>query len=315
MVAATLVALCVASCGGGSSPEKTSGSPSSSLEVAIAAGVSTTAVQGRPIGVVSVAGQPWIALSGSGSVATPTTTVAVGSIPLRLAAAEDGVWVTVFGDGSLARIARDSHVVQRINLGDGAEPEGIAVDGPRLWVVDQAAGALLALDARTGRRTHRVEVGYGPRLVDLATNDVWVTTYGTDGVTAVRRDDVTVRVARTEVCRGVQGIAQAGATAWVACTDDDVILGLDAKSLVEVARFPLRSADAVIADGDRVVAIGQVGPTALLIDSAKRRVEQTLVLGDAPMVGDGNVDAALEGNRLFVTHPDTETLYQVTLTP
>lgn len=270
---------------------------------------------GRPIGVVSLAGLPWVALSGAGSVATPASTVKVGPIPLRLAAAENGVWVSVFGDGSLARIATDSRVVQRIDLGDGAEPEGVAVDGPRLWVVDQGDGALLALDARTGRRTHRIEVGDGPRLLALGAKDVWVTTYGTGAVTAVRRAGVTVRITRAQVCRGVQGIVQAGTTVWVACTEDDVILGLDATTLAEVARFPLRGADAVVAVGDRVVAVGQVGPTALVIDAARRRVAQTLVLGDARSVSDGNVDAALAGDRLLVTHPDTEILYEVALTP
>lgn len=225
------------------------------------------------------------------------------------------MWVTVFGDGSLARVGSDSSVVQRIDLGDDAEPEGVAVDGRRLWVVDQGGDALLALDARSGRRIRRVEVGYEPRLLALGTKDVWVTTYGTGGVTAVRRDDVTVRVARTDVCRGIQGVAQAGATLWVACTNDDVLLGLDARTLVKVARFPLHKADAVVADGKRVVAVGQVGPTALIVDAASRRVEQTLGLGDAQIISDGNVDATLAGDRLFVTHPDTETLYQVTLAP
>lgn len=315
MVVAALLAMGVASCADGPSPEVPQSSAAQSPTPAVAPGVSTKVIEGRPIGVAVVAGKPWVALSGSGSVATPTSTVAVGPIPLRLAAARDGVWVTVFGGGSLARIDTDSRVAQRIDLQEGAEPEGVVVDGDRLWVVDQAEGALLALNSGTGRRTHQVEVGYGPRLAALGPKDVWVTTYGTGGVTAVARKNATIRVSRTEVCRGVQGIAQAGTTVWVVCTNDNVVLGLDVQSLTEVARFPLRSADAVTTDGSRIVAVGQVGPTALVIDSANRRLEQTLLLGNAQIVSDGNVDAALDQGRLFVTHPDTETLYQVTLPP
>lgn len=302
-----------ASCASADRPQPTVESGPSSGSAPVAMGVTNTQVPGRPIGVVSVEGEPWVALSGVGSVLTPAGKVNVGEIPLRVAVAKDGVWVSVFGDGSLVRVTSDARVVQRVDLGVGAEPEGVAADGERLWVVDQNDGALLALDARTGARTGRVEVGYGPRLLTVGPNDVWVTTYGTGGVSAVDRQDVTVRVARTDVCRGVQGIAQTAGVVWVACTTDNVVLALSTESLTEVARFPLPNADAVVAQGDRVIAVGQKGPTALVIDARMLRVDQTLLLGDAPIVGDGNIDAALDHDHLFVTHPETNTLYDLTL--
>lgn len=277
--------------------------------------VTSEAVPGRPIGVVGVDGQAWYALSGDDAVARPNGTTAVGSIPLRLAAAPEGAWVSVFGEGAVVLVGRDGRIIRQLQLPMGAEPEGLVLDGNTLWVVDQAEDALLRFDARTGRRLGRVEVGTAPRLAAVGAQDVWVTTYGTGAVTGVGRRDRKLRVTRPEVCRGVQGVAEAKGVVWVACTLDDVVVGLDHITLKEVARVPLEDADAVTTDGRRVFAIGQSGPTLAVIDAQRKDLQYTQALDNASAVGDGNVDAALVGGDLVVTHPDAGRVYRVGLTP
>lgn len=277
--------------------------------------VTSDPVQGRPIGVVGVDGQAWYALSGDGAVARPGGTTAVGRIPLRLAAAPEGAWVSVFGDGAVVLVGRDGQIIRQIELPMGAEPEGLVLDGDILWVVDQADDALLSFDAKTGRRLGRVDVGTAPRLAALGAEDVWVTTYGTGAVTGVGRRDRKLRVNRPEICRGVQGVAEARGVVWVSCTLDDVVVGLDRTSLTEVARVPLDDADAVTTDGRRVFAIGQSGPTLAVIDAQRQGLLYTQTLDDASAVGDGNVDAAVVGGDLVVTHPDAERVYRVDLSP
>lgn len=276
-------------------------------------GVTAKDVAGRPIGVAGVAGQPWFALAGDGGVARPDGMTAVGQIPLRLAATADGVWVSVFGDGNVTKLALDGSVETTIELGPGAEPEGLALDGDVLWIVDQAADAALAVDTTTSQIVARVQVGEGPRLVALGTADMWVTSYGDGGITAVDRATRTTRAAAQNVCGGIQGVAEAAGVVWVACTADDTVIGLDIITLTEVARFSLDRADAVTTDGNRVFAVGQTGPTVLQIDTATRQEQKTTVLSDAGAVRDGNVDAAIVGADLVVTHPDLGQAFQLTL--
>lgn len=276
-------------------------------------GVSIQERDGRPIGVANVNGDTWYALAGKDSVAHPSGETSVGRIPLRLAPGPDGVWVSVFGAGAVTLLGFDGAIVTTVNLGTTAEPEGLAVDGETLWVVDQSADAVLALDTTTNEVITSLPVGNGPRLVAIGANDVWLSTYGTGGITAIDRTSKLRRTSRLNVCRGVQGLAEASGVLWVACTTDDAIVALNSKDLSELTRIDLEDADAITTDGKRVIAVGQAGPTVVQIDPATQHEQRRTVLSDAEAVSDGNIDATIIGDEVVITHPDTNRVYRLQL--
>ena len=90
-----------------------------------------------------------------------------------------------------------------------------------------------------------------------------------------------------------------------------MVLALSATDLAELARFPLKDADAVTASGNRVYAVGQSGPTVLVVDAVGRAELGRVPLGGYPAVGDGNVDAAVVADALVVTHPEARRVWRV----
>jgi len=193
----------------------------------------------------------------------------------------------------------------------GSEPEGLAYDGDSVWVVDQAGDRVLPLDPATGRFGAAVDVGIGPRLVTAGADGVYVSSFVAGSVTRVVHGTPTTRDAAP--CLTPQGLAEAAGVVWVACTSDGQVVGLDALTLERVADLPdLPSADAVVADGDTVYVVGQLGPTVWTIDARTRAVTHTLVLDGHPRTTE-NVDAALVGDRLWVSHPEGRRLYDVPL--
>ncbi|CUR54046.1 exported hypothetical protein [metagenome] len=159
-----------------------------------------------PVGVTEVDGLPWTALPEDGSVRTEADRrIPVGEAPLRLVATPAGVWVSVIGDGTLVRIdpATGKVDLRRRLPPNGSEPEGLAYDGRRLWVVDQAGDRVVAMDPATGRVTAKVAVGSEPRLVSSGPSAVWVSNYGDGSVTRVRPD--AVRSQTVQGCTTPQG--------------------------------------------------------------------------------------------------------------
>jgi len=221
------------------------------------------------------------------------------------------VWVSVFGDGALVRLSAQGTVLRRVPFGATGRPEGIASSGSELWVVDERAKEVAKLDSGTGAPVARYPVGAEPRLLALGETMVWVSGYGDGSLTGVHRTTGRIGPTRAGVCRGPQGVAVAAGTVWVACTDDHVLLALSATDLAELARFPLKDADAVTASGNRVYAVGQSGPTVLVVDAVGRAELGRVPLGGYPAVGDGNVDAAVVADALVVTHPEARRVWRV----
>jgi hypothetical protein len=99
---------------------------------------------------------------------------------------------------------------------------------------------------------------------------------------------------------------------WVACTVSGVVVGLDAATLEPAFEIDLTDADAVVANGDTVYAVGQSGPTVIAIDAATGEVRDSVILDTAFAVNE-NVGAAVVGDKLVVTHPDAQKIYTLPL--
>jgi DNA-binding beta-propeller fold protein YncE len=193
----------------------------------------------------------------------------------------------------------------------GSQPEGLAYDGTTVWVVDQAGDRVLPLDPATGRLGQPVPVGHEPRLATAGRDGVYVANYTEGSVTRVVDGRPTTRNAGS--CLTPQGIAEAAGVVWVACTVDGQVVGLDPGTLAPVVALPgLAAADAVVADGDTVYVVGQAGPTVWTLDARSRKVTGELVLDDAAQTRE-NVDAAMVGRHLVVSHPEARRLYDVPL--
>ena len=320
LVAALALALVTAGCSGSDDPptaEPTSADPSPSESTSESSGpAEVTELDAGPVGVADVGGEAWTVLLDDGTVRTgDDTRIDVGNDPLRIVDTPDGAWVSVISDGTIVRINPATGKVDRtVTLKPaGSEPEGLAWDGTNLWVVDQAHDRVVALDADGG---HPVgfRVDDEPRLVSAGTAGVFVANYRGSSVSRVRespqaRGLPSVTTAPLVGCVGPQGIAQAGGKVWIACTLSSKVVALDPDSLKQVVEIPdVADADAVVADGDTVYAVGQSGPTVWVIDAASGKVRDTIVLSDA-MATRENVSAAIVGADLVVTHPDEQKIY------
>jgi DNA-binding beta-propeller fold protein YncE len=282
-----------------------------SPEPAPEASAAVTEVDGDPVGVADVDGQAWTVLVGEGAVRTgDDQLIDVGETPLRIVQTPDGVWVSVIGDGTVVRIDPATGSVDKtVTLKPkGSEPEGLAWDGESLWVVDQAGGRVVQLDA-DGAVVGSFDTDDEPRLVAAGDSGIWVANYGASSVSRVT--DGTVMTVPSG-CVGPQGIAEAGGFVWVACTLSGKVVALDVASMVPTHEIELPDADAVVADGDTVYAVGQSGPTVLAIDSASGEVRETLTLDEAFPTGE-NVGAAVVSDTLVVTHPDVRKIYTLPL--
>jgi hypothetical protein len=279
------------------------------------AGVRVTELTAGPVGVADVDGKVWAVLTGTGQVRTGDDRhINVGTAPLRLVSTPDGVWVSVITDGRLVRIDPGTGKVDlRVRLSPaGSEPEGLAYDGTSVWVVDQAHDRIVPLDPSTGELGVPIKVGHHPRLVSSGPSGLWVGNYDGGSVSRVT-DDGKVTTRTIGRCLTPQGLAEAAGVVWVACTVQDRLVGLDATTLEPVATFNgLDGADAVVARGDTIYAVGQHGPTVWTIDARTRSVVVKLVLDEVGATSE-NVDAALVGKSLVVSHPEVFNLYDVPL--
>lgn len=310
-----VLAALFAGCDRAGEPLQTSTPHTSASTIHLPRGATVEEEAGQPIGVTDVGGKAWFGLNGTGEVRLGTgATVVVGSHPLRLAPAPDGgAWVSVFGDGMLVRLDPHGSVAARVPFGHRGSPEGIATDGAELWVVDEDTSEVAHLDSGSGTEVGRFAVGSQPRLLALDATRVWVTSWADGGVTAVDRRTGAIGPQRLRVCLGPQGIALAGGVVWVACTADNVVVALDPTDLSELARLPLPYADALTAADSRIFAVGQKGPTVLVIDAVTRKDLARIPLGTHPPVSDGNVGVAVSDHTLVVTHPEAARIWRLPL--
>jgi DNA-binding beta-propeller fold protein YncE len=293
----------------GCSGSDTDGSAPSGGSTASSGPASVADLDPGAVGVADVDGEAWLVQPDGGTVLPGTgKPVPVGDAPLRIVATPAGAWVSVINDGKIVRIDPASASVDRTVVLEprGSEPEGLAWDGHSLWVVDQAGGRVVRLDP-DGKVLGQVAVGDEPRLASAGDAGIWVANYGGSSVSLVHGG--TARTVDVPGCTGPQGIAEAAGRAWVSCTLSSKVIALDARTLKQVAEVPeVADADAVVAAGSTVYVVGQSGPTVYVIDAASGDLTDTIVLDDAPPTSE-NVDAAVVGDDLVVTHPDVGRVY------
>ena len=312
LVAGVLALATLTGCGGDDGNTDATTAPTTSF-TGTPSGVTVTDLESGPVGVTAVDGKAWVALPDDGTVRTADgTAIDVGGLPLRLLSTPDGVWVSDIEGGRLLRIdPRTGAVTRRTTLAPaGSEPEGLAFDGEALWVIDQAGNRVVPVDPGTGQPGRPREVGVGPRLVGTGPTGVWVANFVGGSVSRVAPDG-RVTEQPLETCLSPQAVVEAAGVAWVTCTVENRVIGLDVTSLEVVATFDgLDGADALAVDSDRVYAVGQSGPTVWTIDAAEREVVGKLVLDEAGPTGE-NVGAAVTDDGLAVTHPEVQRLYEV----
>jgi hypothetical protein len=98
----------------------------------------------------------------------------VGERPFGIAYGQGAVWVTNYGDDTVTRIDAGSLNTGVIGVGRG--PKGIAVGAGGVWVANSIASTLTRIDPATNDQAGQpVKVALNPYAVDVAGDDVWVT--------------------------------------------------------------------------------------------------------------------------------------------
>jgi streptogramin lyase len=100
--------------------------------------------------------------------------VFVGERPFGIAYGQGAVWVTNNGDDTVTRIDAGSLNTLVIPVGRG--PKGIAVGAGGVWVANSIASTLTRIDPATNEPAGEpIKVATNPYAVDVAGDDVWVT--------------------------------------------------------------------------------------------------------------------------------------------
>jgi serine/threonine-protein kinase len=125
-------------------------------------------------------------------------------------------------------------VVATIPAGKG--PDGIAVDGKSVWVVDADGNSLNRIDAGKNKAVGEVGVGRNPDSVAVADNVAWVT--NTDDGTVTRLEvtplgssgSQATGASTIKVGKGPEGISLGKQLVWVANGDSDTTSRIDRAS-------------------------------------------------------------------------------------
>jgi hypothetical protein len=100
--------------------------------------------------------------------------VFVGERPFGIAYGRGAVWVTNNGDDTVTRIDAGSLNTLVAEVGRG--PKGVAVGAGGIWVANSIASTLTRIDPATNQPAGEpIKVATNPYAVDVAGDDVWVT--------------------------------------------------------------------------------------------------------------------------------------------
>lgn len=154
----------------------------------------------------------------------------------------------------------------------GSAPTAVAVDGPTVWVADNADGTVVRLDAATGRRLPgRARVGAGPVAVAARDGVAWVAS--ADGTVARLDPRTGVRTGAAARVLDPGGAALGGGALWVTSRAGDAVVRLDPATGARRGR-PIRvgrgPTDVVVRDGTAWVANSASG-TVSRVDTATGR--------------------------------------------
>jgi YVTN family beta-propeller protein len=204
------------------------------------------------------------------------------------------------------------------DLGEHRSPHGIAVsrDGSRVWVTCEGSGAVLELDAGSGRVLHAWATGQEISHMLAPTPDerkLYVANIRSGSVTVIDRARGTVRSVATGA--GAEGIAVSpdGREVWVTNRSANTVSVIDAATDTVVAtldahgEFPIRVV--FTPDGREAwVSVARANAVAVF-DAGAREHRATVAVGAMPV----GILMAPDGDRAFVanTNDDLVTVLDV----
>jgi streptogramin lyase len=229
---------------------------------------SGTSTQGVPTGIAGGAEGVFITTgySSSGSLGSQVFTVNtktsnvdpacdVPSSTFGIAEGGGYLWLTVANTGDVWRLDPTGCDHETIHLGEGADPEVIAVGGDplQIWVGDAVAPTIYGIDSAT-LEAQRFGVDGAPTGITWDAGSVWISVQQSD---EVQRLDASTGQARDTIsfagagCDGPKGIAVGSSGIWVGCYASRELVLID-PATDDVMGPPLEvrgSPDAVVADG------------------------------------------------------------------
>ena len=209
----------------------------------------------------------WVASTGPFAAhrIDPATNRVIATVPLPgeacagLAVAAGSLWAPLCGKvPALARIdLATNQLAEVLGPGPAAAEGGIASDGESLWMVTDAKGALVRIDARSGRVTQTVRIPPGSYNPLYSDGVVWVTGHETGEVTAV--DAPTGRIVATvPVGAGPRFLTAGGGAVWILLQGTGEVVRIDARTHQVIARI---AAGLVGPGGDITFGADAVWPT------------------------------------------------------
>lgn len=227
-------------------------------------------------------------------------------------------------------------VVRTVDLGELTRPHGIVfLDGRRVVVTCEGAGAVAVVDVRSGEVEQRVATGQQVSHMVAVPRDgkrAYVANIGSGTITVV---DLVKgeKVGDVATGEGAEGIAVSpdGRWVWVSNRAADTVSLVDAKSLTKVAdlpsaSFPIRAE--VTPDGKWVLVTNAESGTLTAIDAEARRVAHTVDLGqgagdtEGKLFGDQfgdssapiGIEIARDGKTAWIAHANADVVQVVDLT-
>jgi len=186
------------------------------------------------------------------------------------------VWVAVCGGPALARLdleaAKPAELLTATIRGVGAMASGAG----SVWIIADAAGALLRVDPDTNRAVADLPVPGGAQALAFANDALWVagTTTPTvtriNGHTNVAQKPITVGTGPLALAAGEGGL-------WVLNTGDATVSRIDPTTgkVVTTIRMGVATAGGVIAAGEGSVWVSAPGAPLVRIDPATNAVTHT----------------------------------------
>jgi DNA-binding beta-propeller fold protein YncE len=167
-----------------------------------------------------------------------------------------------------------------VDVGNG--PCGAAAAAGRVWVSNDAAGTVVAVDPRRNRVVRTVTVGATACAIRTALGSLWVVQYGTDSV--LRVDPRTGAIVRIGVGDAPVDIAVTPDGVWVSNFGDGTLTRIDPHTNAVVETVAAGTKPGSLLHRGRSLWIGQGSPSHALLrlDLATRRLDRIHVGRPAP---------------------------------
>ena len=209
-------------------------------------------------------------------------TVRVGAQPDAIALGAGSAWVTDATDDAVSRLdAAGSTVIGRIPV--GGIPAGIAFGFGAVWVANSGDRTVSRIDPTTNEVVAVIPVGTAP--AGIATDDRWVWVTNRLDHTLSRIDPTDGSTKTFVVGATPLGVATAAGSAWVADSDSNLVVQLDAQTGVVRAQVGVGNGPLAIAAtpaGDAVWVVNSRDGTVSRIDTTTASVTAAITVGADP---------------------------------